>query len=348
MRRPGRISAQLIQRADSQKDHQYRKHGHRPAAGAFFTSARNEGQCEEQPNPDHRHRENQNRFQVVGQQSEQCIQPEKEEIRLRYRIDLRGIGDAVRAFGSEIQGAAQNAEHHNTAEDQVFADRLREERYTLLLHQVFVFLFISRFDHGLAWHRVFVDTFSKHQPQVKADERDYRAGNYKDVQREKARQGLAGYDRAGQHKMDKVRPDNRNTSHHRRADTQSPVSILIEAQDLSCEGHAQSAKEQHDPGDPGHLARIFEGSEQKYLRYVQDHNTDQEIRAPVVHRAQEPTKLLVIVQVFETGVSLARRGDVNECEARAGDDLQDETEQRATAEDIKPALCIFRHMVPGG
>src|SRR5215471_6637480 len=148
--------------------------------------------------------------------------------------------------------------------------------------------------------------------------------------------------------MDKARPDNRNSSHHRRADPQSPVSILIEAQDLSREGHAQSAKKQHDPRDPGHLARIFEGSEQKYLRYVQDHNTDHEIRTPVVHRAQEPTKLLVIVQVLETGVSLVRRGNVNEGQTRAGDDLKNETQQRPAAEDIKPALRIFRHMVPGG
>src|SRR5262249_32007078 len=81
----------------------------------------------------------------------------------------------------------------------------------------------------------------------------------------------------------------------------------------------------------------FEGAEKKDLCEVQKHNRDHEIRSPVMHRAEKPTQLLLVVQVFKTGVSLGRRGLIHQCETDTGDNLDHETEQRPNAEHVEPA-----------
>ena len=67
-----------------------------------------------------------------------------------------------------------------------------------------------------------------------------------DVQREEARQRLAGDDRPAEHELDELRADERNAAGDRRADAESPVRVLIEAQDLPGKRHAQRHEEQED------------------------------------------------------------------------------------------------------
>src|SRR6266542_6968896 len=99
---------------------------------------------------------------------------------------------------------------------------------------------------------------------MQTDERDDESGNNKHMQREESRQRFPRDDRSGEHEMNNVCSENRGTSHYRGADSQAPVSILIEAQDLACKGHSQRAEKQHDARYPRQLARIFESSEQKH------------------------------------------------------------------------------------
>ena len=58
--------------------------------------------------------------------------------------------------------------------------------------------------------------------------------------------------------------------------------------------------------------------------------------------AQEPAEILAGVQVLQTGPGLIGRRNVYEGEAHAGNDLQNETQQSAAAENVKPTAAIRR------
>src|SRR6476469_4434515 len=65
-------------------------------------------------------------------------------------------------------------------------------------------------------------------------------------------------------------------------------------------------------------------------------------------KAQKPTKRLLIVQVLQAGVSLARGRYVDQSEADAGHDLDHEAEQGAAAEDVKPTARGARNGMARG
>src|ERR1043166_4217191 len=67
-----------------------------------------------------------------------------------------------------------------------------------------------------------------------------------------------------------------------------------------------------------------------------------------MHRAEKPTKLLLIVQVFQTGVGLARGRHVDQSEADAGHDLDHEAQQSAAAEDVEPTARSARDVMACG
>src|SRR5262249_55673727 len=134
----------------------------------------------------------------------------------------------------------------------------------------------------------------------------------------------------------------------RRTDAQPPVGILVETHDLSGERHAQREQQQNAAGDPGQLARVLVRAEQEHLRHVHSHDGHHEIGAPVMQRAQEPAQGLLIVQVLQTGIRLVGRRDVDEGQTDAGHDLNEKTEERPAAEDIKPTAGAGRYRVAGG
>ena len=115
----------------------------------------------------------------------------------------------------------------------------------------------------------------------------------------------------------------------RSPDPKSPISVLIEAQHLPGERHAQRHQEQEYADDPGQFAGKLVGPEQKHLHHVNEDNGDHEIRAPSVQRANEPAQRNVVIQNLQAVPRLARGGHVDEREQNAGDDLQDEDGQAA-------------------
>ena len=142
------------------------------------------------------------------------------------------------------------------------------------------------------------------------------------MQREEARQRLAGDDRATEQDLHELQADERHAAHDRRADAESPVRVLIPAQDLAGEGHAQRHQQEKDAGQPRQLARILVGPEQQHLHHVEQDDRHHEVRAPPVHRAQEPAERLLEVEDEEAGVRLAGRRDVDERQADARHHLQ--------------------------
>ena len=163
------------------------------------------------------------------------------------------------------------------------------------------------------------------------------------MQREESRKCCAGDDRSAQHQLHRRGTDDGNAACDGGSDAKSPIGVLIEAQHLAAEGHAQRHQQEKDADDPGELPRKFVSAEQEDLHHVNQDDGDHEVRAPSVQRADEPAESHVVVQSLEAAPRLAGRGNVDECQKNSGDELQQEDRQRGAAEDVKPTCRIPRH-----
>ena len=116
-------------------------------------------------------------------------------------------------------------------------------------------------------------------------------------------------------------PMNRDAGYDRGANAQAPVRILVEAHHLPGECHAQGHQEQKHAQDPGEFARKLISAKEEDLAHVDQHHGDHEVRAPAMHRAQEPAQRELMVQHLQTVPGLARRGYIDDGQQDAGNDL---------------------------
>src|SRR5918995_1049157 len=79
---------------------------------------------------------------------------------------------------------------------------------------------------------------------------------------------------------------------------------------------------------------------------MQCHDSDHEVRAPVMQGPEQPAQRLLIVQKYETGPSVMRRWRIDERQTDPGHNLDEKTEQGATAKHIEPTMRTGRHGVP--
>ena len=127
------------------------------------------------------------------------------------------------------------------------------------------------------------------------------------MQREEARERLAADDGTAEHQVDQLAADPRHAADDGSADAEAPVGVLIEAQHLAGEGHAEREQQQEDADDPGEFARIFVRAEEKDLHHVDEHDGDHEVRAPAVHGAQKPAERDVVVEELQAASRLRWR-----------------------------------------
>ena len=139
--------------------------------------------------------------------------------------------------------------------------------------------------------------------------------------------------------------DDRRAGGDGRHDAEAPVGVLVPAQHLAGEGHAERAHEEEDPGDPGHLARILVRAEEEDLDHVQRHHRHHGVGAPEVHGAQQPAEGRHVVEVEQAVVGLVRRRDVDEGETDAGGDLQDEEGEGRAPEHVPPGRAAARDLM---
>ena len=125
---------------------------------------------------------------------------------------------------------------------------------------------------------------------MQADEASRMPGNDEDVEREEAREGGAADDGTAEQQMHQGAADEGNAADDGGADAEAPVGVLIEAQHLAGEGHAERHQQQEDADDPGELAGKLVGAEEEDLRHVDEHDGDHEVRSPAVHGAQKPAQ----------------------------------------------------------
>src|SRR5271167_4387958 len=112
---------------------------------------------------------------------------------------------------------------------------------------------------------------------MQADQREQNSGNNEYVEGEEARECGSRNDWAAQHEIYECTPYKWNTANNGRANAEAPIRVLIEAENLSCEGHAKSKQQQEYPDNPGEFAREFVGAEQKDLHQVNQHDGDHEV-----------------------------------------------------------------------
>ena len=103
-------------------------------------------------------------------------------------------------------------------------------------------------------------------------------------------------DGPAEHHVDELAADPRDAAHDGGADAEAPVGVLIEAQDLAGEGHAEGEEEKEDADDPGELAREFVGAEEEDLHHVDEDDGDHEVRAPAVQGAKKPAEGDLVVE----------------------------------------------------
>ena len=141
--------------------------------------------------------------------------------------------------------------------------------------------------------------------------------------------------------------DQRNAAHDGHADAQPPIGVLIKTQDLPGEGHPESHQEQKDANDPGQLAGKLVSPEQGHLAHVDEHHRDHEVGTPAMHAAQEPSQGDTVVEILQAVPGFACRGNIDQRQHDAGENLEDEESQSSAAEDVPPARRFARDFVRG-
>ena len=164
---------------------------------------------------------------------------------------------------------------------------------------------------------------------------------------EEARERGAGDDGTAEHEVDERAADEGHAAEDGSADAEAPVGVLIEAQDLAGEGHAEGEQQQEDADDPGEFAGKLVGAEEEDLHHVNEHDGDHEVGAPAVHGAQKPAERDVVVEEFEAAPRVAGGGSIDQREQNAGDHLKNENHRGGAAEDIPPARGAGRDLVLG-
>ena len=198
-----------------------------------------------------------------------------------------------------------------------------------------------------AGHGPVVDAEAQHHPEMEADEHEQDAGNDEDVQGEEAGERWASDDRAAEHEIDQRAADEGHAAEDGGADAEAPVGVLIEAQNLAGECHAEGEQKQKDADDPGKFARKLVGAEEKDLHQVDEHDGDHEVGAPTVQGAEKPAELDVVIEEFEAAPRLAGGGRVDQRKQNAGDDLQDQDDGGGAAEDVPPTRGAGGNLVLG-
>ena len=181
------------------------------------------------------------------------------------------------------------------------------------------------------------DAGVQHQPEMHPHEGEDERRQEEDVEGVEARQRRAADRVAGEDELDDLRADERRAPGLAGEDEDRPVGGLIPAQELAGEGQRHRRQQQHHPGEPVRLARELVGAHQVGLDHVQADEDDHRRGAEVVHPAQHATQRRLLGDERQAVVGVAGRGDVGAGQRDAGDDLQDEGEQHAAADRVRPA-----------
>src|SRR6201997_2103929 len=145
------------------------------------------------------------------------------------------------------------------------------------------------------------------------------------------------------HQPDDGGTENGNAARDGCSNTESPIGILIKAQHLPAECHAQRHQQQKDADNPGKFSRELVSSKKNHLDHMNKDNGHHEIGAPAMHSADEPAESDVMVQGLQTAPCFSSRGNIDQRKENSSHDLQNEHWQCRAPKDVPPASGISWH-----
>ncbi len=153
---------------------------------------------------------------------------------------------------------------------------------------------------------------------------------------EEPRQRQPGDLRAAQHHVLQRITHDRDHGADLGADDRCPVGPLVPRQEIAGEAEGEGHQQEHDTGQPGHLARVLVGAVDDHAHHVQDDEQDHGARTPVVKAADQPPQGKVVGDVFDAGVGLLGIGHVVQRQQDPGGELQDHRKERGAAQGVGP------------
>ena len=137
------------------------------------------------------------------------------------------------------------------------------------------------------------------------------------------------------------RPRERHVSRHPRDDRDRPVGELVPRQQVPGEARRGDRGEEHEADEPVERAPVEEACREEDAEHVEGGDEDQQVRAPVVERADEGPEEDLRLEPFDRRVCLARHRRVAEHEQRAREHEGCEEDERhpPEAERVREADC---------
>ena len=123
---------------------------------------------------------------------------------------------------------------------------------------------------------------------------------------------------------------------------------LVPGQQVAAEAEGEEDHQQSDAGQPGELARPPVGPHDVGRQDVQEQDADQQVGAPGVDGAEEPAEIDFRHDGADAFEGLVGRGLVIQGEEDARDHLDDEQEQRHSAQEVEEAAAVHGDALLGG
>src|SRR5438445_10482099 len=148
----------MSQCAESNCDQKYREHRNWPALPALLAFACYKRKRQEDNDADGGTNQENGRLGCWGQERQQSIQPQKEEVRARSCLDDRRIWLAARTEGTKMNRANGNRNQNEAGEQDVLPDSVRHERHTLLVRQLVILVHVGGAPNDASRHGPFIDS----------------------------------------------------------------------------------------------------------------------------------------------------------------------------------------------
>src|SRR5882724_7350302 len=237
VRTPRRIPSEVGECSQDYGDQQNRQNSDRPPAPTFLPFSRKKWQQNKKRDSDYWANEESWRLHGRRQVRQQTVQPQKEVVWFRRRLDYGRVRAAGRTERTEVQSACGHCQEDESGKEQIFPYRIRNKRRPIFLRQFVILGGVGGFFHETSWHRPFVNSELQHHQEMKTNETDQHSWNHEDIQREKSRQRRSGNNRSTEHQFHDYWACNGHATGDRSSDTQAPVSVLIKTQHLAAETH---------------------------------------------------------------------------------------------------------------
>src|SRR5690242_138059 len=192
VRAPRRVASEMGECSQDYGDQQNRQNSYRPPAPTLFPFSRKKWQQNKKRNNAYGANEESWRLHGRRQVRQQTVQPQKEVVWFRRRLDDRRVRATGRTERTEVQSACGHCQEDESGKEQIFPYRIRNKGCTIFSCELMIFVLVRCALDETSWHRPFVNSELQHHQEMKTNETDQHSWNHEDVKREKSRQCRSG------------------------------------------------------------------------------------------------------------------------------------------------------------